>query len=166
MERMTSPRGPTPACDPPMIAREGRVVEIHQDPPMARAVVRFERASACTACRAARLCAGNSTTRDLALALPAGYRLSVGDRVRVGVPEASALRATLIAYITPLAGLLAGLALGSAAGFGDAGAAVLGFSGLGGGLWAMRHLAERPANRLEPVLLDPTSTEPTEENHS
>lgn len=163
---MTSPPAPTPACNPPMIAREGRVVAIHEDHPVVRAVVRFERASACAACRAARLCAGNSATRDLALALPAGYRVSVGDRVRVGVAEASALRATLIVYLTPLAGLLAGLALGSAAGFGDAGAAVLGFTGLGGGLWAMHHLAERPTNRLEPILLDPTSTKPTEETPS
>lgn len=133
-----------------MITREGRVVSVSAD----HVVVRFERESACAACRAAKVCAGNTPTQDLVLDRPHSRRLVPGDVLRVGVPEASALRATATAYLTPLAGLLLGMVAAVLAGLPEALVVTASFAGLGAGLLAMRRLARRPASALTPTLLD------------
>ncbi len=138
------------ACAEPMVERDGLVVAVQAD----RALVRFERVAACGACRVAGLCASGKDSRDLPVPVPGGRRLEPGDRVRVGISEASALRATALAYLTPLAGLLAGLLAAAFLGLGEAGAAGLTLSGLAVGLLAMRPLSRLPANRPALALID------------
>jgi len=145
---------------PAMLTREGHVVSVSAE----HVVVRFERESACSACRAAKVCAGNTPTRDLVLPRPAHRPLLPGDPVHVGVAEASALRATTIAYMTPLAGLLAGMALASAAGLAEGIVALASLAGLGAGFLAMRRVAQNPANRIAPVLLEPNISDKPKEN--
>ena len=158
---------PTNPGDTAMVARHGRVVAIEGD----HARVRFERESACSACRAAKVCAGNTPTRDLDVMLPAEHRLLPGDLVRVGVAEASALRATLIAYVVPLIGLVAGMAIASLAGQSEPVIVFASLAGLVAGLAGMRRLARHPLNRIAPVLLDASSDNPnsnpaSKENHA
>lgn len=136
---------------PVMLARAGRVVSVSAG----HVVVRFERESACAACRAAKVCAGSTPTRDLVVPRPRHRRLLPGDPVQVGVAETSALRATAIAYLTPLAGLITGMALASAAGLAEGVVALASLAGLAGGFAAMRRIARLPANRIAPVLLEP-----------
>lgn len=146
---------------PAMLTREGRVVSVAAD----HVVVRFERESACSACRAAKVCAGNTPTRDLVLPRPLRRELRPGDPVQVGVPETSALRATTIAYLTPLTGLLSGMALASAAGLTEGLVALASLTGLGAGFLVMRQVAQNPANRIAPVLLEPNASDTPKENH-
>ena len=156
-----------PPDDSPMVTRHGRVIAVAGD----HARVRFERESACGACRAAKVCAGNTPTRDLDVALPAGHRLSAGDLVRVGIAEASALRATLIAYVIPLLGLVTGMALASLTGQSEPVVVFASLAGLAAGVAGMRRLARHPLNRIAPVLLDASSDNPnsnpaSKENHA
>ncbi|MFA7607847.1 MAG: SoxR reducing system RseC family protein [Rhodocyclaceae bacterium] len=151
----------------PMVTRDGRVIAIEGG----HARVRFERESACGACRAAKVCAGNAPTSDLDVALPAGHHLSAGDSVRVGVAEASALRATLIAYVVPLLGLVTGMALASLTGQREPVVVLASLAGLAAGVAGMRRLARHPLNRIAPVLLDSGSDNPnshpdSKENHA
>ena len=62
-------------------------------------------------CEHCGMCPG----RELLLDLPAGD-WHVGDEVAIELPGDRLLRASALAYITPLAGLIVGLLLGSAAG--------------------------------------------------
>ncbi len=131
----------------PMLEREGRVIAVDGD----RATVRFERASACGACRAAKVCAGGAPTRDLVMTLPAGTTRP-GDTLCVGVSGSAALRATVVAYFTPLAGLAAAMGAAALAGLPDSWIAAASFAGLGAGYTWLRRLAHRA--RLTPVVLD------------
>ncbi len=145
-----------------MLTRTGRVVSAHAS----HIVVRFERESACSSCRAAKACGGNISTSDLVLPQPANHTLYPGDLVQVGVAEGSALRSTIIAYITPLAGLLTGMALASVIGLSDGLVALASLLGLGIGFFAMRRLALRPGNRITPILLEANTSGKPKENHS
>ena len=62
-------------------------------------------------CEHCGMCPG----RELLLDLPAGD-WHVGDEVAIELPGDRLLRASALAYLTPLAGLIVGLLLGSAAG--------------------------------------------------
>lgn len=146
---------------PAMLTREGQIVSVSAE----HVVVRFERESACSACRAAKVCAGSTPMRDLVLPRPAHRQLLPGDSVHVGVAETSALRATAIAYMTPLVGLIAGMALASAAGLAEGVVALASLAGLVGGFLAMRRVARNPANRIAPVLLEPNVSDTPKENH-
>lgn len=144
-----------------MLTRTGRVVSVSAE----HVVVRFERESACSACRAAKVCAGSAPTRDLAVPRPLHRHLLPGDPVQVGVAEASALRATAIAYMTPLAGLLAGMALASAAGLTEGVVGLASLAGLGAGFVAMQRIARNPVNHVAPILLEAPVSDTPKENH-
>ena len=133
----------------PMLEREGRVVSVADG----RLTLRFERASACGACRAAKVCGGNAPTRELVLALPSGSALRPGDSLRVALSEAAALRATLLAYLAPLAGLVAAMGAAALAGLPDGAVAAASFAGLAAGYAVLRRLAARAAANLQPVVL-------------
>jgi positive regulator of sigma E activity len=89
------------------------------------ASVRFERPEACKKCGA---CGVLSQTGTISLK----GDCKVGDWVRVEYPEGRFLEATAIAYVIPLAGLLAGIGLGWLLGGGGDGGMLLGaLGGLG-----------------------------------
>ncbi|ANQ83645.1 sigma-E factor regulatory protein [Azoarcus olearius] len=125
-----------------MMSRSGRVIAVKDD----QLVVRFEGASACGSCRANKVCGSGSTT-DLVLDGGCGSR--VGDQVDVDVDAGTAFRALAVAYLLPVAGFLAGMAVASAGGLGDLGVAGISFAGLGLGLIASRRLGRHPS--LQPV---------------
>lgn len=145
----------------PMITRSGRVVRVDGD----RLTVRFERQSACVSCRAAKACAGNTPSSEIELERPPGLHYRVGDEVRVGLAEHNALRATLAAYLIPLAGFVLAMLLGAALGLPDAAVLAASLCGLGGGLLALRRLARRPGLQLQPMLLDTGNPPFPEEIH-
>jgi sigma-E factor negative regulatory protein RseC len=134
----------------PMLEREGRVVAVDGG----RLTLRFERASACGACRAAKVCSGNTPTRDLVLPLPSGAAPRPGDLLWVGVSESAALRATALAYLAPLAGLLGAMGAAALAGLPDGAIAAVSFAGLAAGYAALHRLAGHAAHALRPVVLD------------
>ena len=71
--------------------------------------VLFERPEACEKCGA---CGGRRHGHRITLPVPAGDA-TVGDQVSVDMPEARVVSASALAYLIPLAGLLAGLILGA-----------------------------------------------------
>jgi sigma-E factor negative regulatory protein RseC len=81
------------------------------------AVLQATRRSSCGSCGAAAGC-GTSLLdrflgrRPLLLEVDNSLDVAVGDRVVVGVPEASMLRAAAAAYLGPLAGLILGAIVG------------------------------------------------------
>lgn len=133
-----------------LLEREGRVIAIHAD----RMTVRFERPSACGGCRAGKVCGGSAPTGELDLALPEGARLAPGDTVAVGIDETAALRATALAYLTPLIGFGAAMGAAFLAGLPEGGIAAASFTGLVAGFALMRILARRGSHRLEPAVID------------
>ncbi len=75
--------------------------------------VRILQASACAGCAAARLCQSSEVKEKSVTALCRGGILpSVGDHVRVEGTVGQGLKATLLAYVVPLALVVAVLALG------------------------------------------------------
>ncbi len=81
--------------------RTGRVVEKDQD----LLKICFEKTEACESCG---LCGRQEA------AMTVSGSAEVGDSVDVELPDAQVLKASLMAYAVPLAGLVAGLWLGSA----------------------------------------------------
>jgi len=131
------------------IERDGEVVAAN-----ARGLtVRFEAASACGGCRAAKVCAGAAPTRELVLPHPAGRRIGCGETVRVAVDEAATLRAAALVYLAPLAGLALGLIAAVLAGLPDDAVALASFAGLGVGFAAAARVARRPAWRPQPAVV-------------
>lgn len=129
--------------------------------------VETQRRSACGACSTNESC-GTATlakvwsgrrTRIRALSeLP----LHPGDEVIVGLAEGALLRGAVLAYLLPLALLLAGALLGQAvfASAGEEPVILLGALGLGLGFLILRALSQRFQNdtRLQPVVLRRLST--------
>lgn len=146
------------ACDTPMVERNGQVIAVHGN----HAVVRFEREAACGACRVAGLCASGKHAQDLPVRLDERDQVLAGDQVRVGLDTDIALRATLLAYLVPLAGLLLGLLTSALFRLTDAGAVGLALCGLALGLLVMRRLARQPRNQPVFTLIDrlPASNPP------
>jgi sigma-E factor negative regulatory protein RseC len=73
----------------------------------------------CGACAAGKGCGGGVIGRllgerrhHLRVALPASVRPAVDDEVEIGVREHSVLRASVLAYLLPLAGIVAGAVAG------------------------------------------------------
>lgn len=126
----------------------GRVESLVTVGSIVHAEVLVDAAGACARCRAGRGCgagvfAGAPRRRVIRLPVPAGERVTVGADVRILIPGESLLRATLLAYGLPLAGLLAGGMVGIAIGATDAVAAVTAAAGLAAGIVAARARALR-----------------------
>ncbi len=150
-----------PASLQPMIARAGRIVAVADD----RLTVRFERQSACSACRAAKACAGNTPESELVIARPAGSHYCTGDTVQVGVAEGIALRATLTAYLVPLGGFVLAMLAAAALGLPDAAVLAASLAGLGAGFMALRRIARNPGIQLQPALLEAGTSKLDQEIH-
>jgi positive regulator of sigma E activity len=87
------------------------------------------------------------------LPVPAGEEVTVGANVSIRIPGESLLRATLLAYGLPLAGLLGGGVAGIVVGAADGVSAVIAAAGLVAGIVvarsrARRHCAYRDAEAL------------------
>ena len=126
--------------------------------------------SACSHCASATSCetgmlskvfARHTTVLKIENTLSAG----VGDRVVVGVPNAVLVRASGIAYLMPLFGLIAVVMLAELLGFagalGESGKALLGLGGLAGGMLVTWRLTggTRCHERYQPRMLRLGGTE-------
>ena len=129
-------------------AVRGRVERLTTVDATLLADVAVDAASACARCRAGRGCgagvfSGVPRRRVLRLPVPPGERIEVGAEVTVRIPGESLLRATLLAYGLPLAGLLLGGVAGLVLDGGDVAAALAAAAGLLVGAFAARSQAER-----------------------
>lgn len=142
-----------------MMRRSGRVSAADDG----QLVVRFERATACGSCHAAKVC-GTASTTELVLATPGcGHR--AGDEVLVEIDTATAFRALAVTHMLPLFGLLIGMALASLIQLTDAGIAGLSFAGMGLGFILSRRIARHPALQTTPRLSpDPTNATPASDH--
>lgn len=78
-----------------------------------------------------------------------------GEQVVIGVSDALLLKASALAYLLPLLFLIAMVALGQMMGLGEGLGSLLGFVGLGFGLWAVNHVTGGARGRKNycPVML-------------
>ncbi len=95
----------------------------------------FERPEACAHCQAC------GEAHESLVAIPGSA--PVGSRIDVDMPEKQVLKASFLAYVIPLAMLLAGIAAGGAVFRSDAGAAVCGIACMGLSWFVLRLLDKR-----------------------
>ena len=113
------------------------------DPVQKLATIHYSRPEACQKCGA---CGTGSQSGTVVLK----GECKVGDWVRVELPEGRFLQATAIAYVVPLIGLLAGLALGWLLGGGTDGFTLLGaLVGLGLSVLVLKAVDRRVSGRPE-----------------
>lgn len=97
-----------------------------------------EPTGSCSGCMSAAVCGhGNGSSRRMAsrrFALANQYDLRVGERVVIGMSEASLLRASLVAYGLPLLGMIGAAITAQVMGAGDGRAALATLGGLAVGL--------------------------------
>ena len=114
------------------MVRSGKVIGV-QDGSLE---ICFQRPEMCAQCGA---CVGHKAHEET---VKIKGEAAIGDTVTVEMPDARIVKVSLIAYIIPLIGLMAGLLVGQAVLKTDLWAAVFGLFGLGGGLIVTR-LADR-----------------------
>jgi sigma-E factor negative regulatory protein RseC len=133
-----------------MIRHAGTVLRVEGD----LAWVECVRGGACEICPGRHACetaAFSTRTRHQLRVLRAGAQVAPGSEIIIGIPPGAVLRAALLAYGLPLAGLLLGTALGAATL--PASAAVGAVAGLAAGIAvSTRSVRFRRADR--PVILD------------
>ncbi|WP_295401607.1 SoxR reducing system RseC family protein [uncultured Thiocystis sp.] len=102
--------------------------------------VETRRRSACGHCESAATCGTSALAKlfgegrnRLRIDDPMGLR--PGDRVVIGIPDGTLVRASLIAYLLPLIALAAAAGIGTALHLPEGAVALLGLAGLGSGLW-------------------------------
>ncbi|MBK1719905.1 SoxR reducing system RseC family protein [Thiocystis violacea] len=102
--------------------------------------VEANRRSACGHCGRAESCGTGTLAKlfrhgphRLRIADPVGLR--EGERVTIGISADTLIRASLTAYLLPLATLVAAAGLGTAWGLPEGAVALFGIAGLGAGLW-------------------------------
>jgi sigma-E factor negative regulatory protein RseC len=151
MDRVV-PDAPTPS----MIEQDARVVAVAGG----LAWVESRRASACWSCSVSGGC-GTAVVAKLlgegpnrfAVTDPIG--VAVGDPVVIGIADSALTRASLLAYLLPLAALITTASLAQQAGASEALTALFGLLGLALGLWGTGRLARRSDGqvRFRPMLL-------------
>ena len=79
----------------------------------------------------------------------------VGERVVIGVSDSMLLKASALAYLMPLLALIGAVALGQWSGLGEDLSTLLGFVGLGLGLWLTNYITGGSRSRKAycPVML-------------
>ena len=137
----------------------GRVVGLRNgDSPDRRvALIAVEPVSACRRCMQGRGCGAGllyaSGSTEIAVSAPSGLVLAPGDVVELRLPAAALLRAALLAYGLPLAGLLLGASSAALTGAGElVTVTAAGVGMLAGVLAARRRLSltcPRPLQQLE-----------------
>lgn len=120
----------------PMIEEVASVVAVDDD----GAWVETRRRSACGHCESAAICGTSALAKlfgegrnRLRIDDPLGLR--PGDRVVIGIPDGTLVRASLIAYLLPLIALVSAAGIGTALHLPEGAVALLGLAGLGAGLW-------------------------------
>lgn len=144
-----------------MIVETGRVVAVDNDV----AWVETVRRSSCGACASQESCGPNLLDRFLAgrrthvrVRLAGGERqVAINDLVEIGLAENMIVRASALAYLLPLAGLILGAAAGPRAGFvesADAASMIGAAAGFGLAMLGVRWLSTgRVLGGAEPVLV-------------
>lgn len=123
-----------------MIEASAEVVRVESD----RAFVRPLASGSCGVCAGKGGCEASSLLRlfgrgDQCYSVHNGVQAKVGDRVIVGLPEGRLAKSAALTYGLPLAGLLAGAAVGGfVAHTQDLGAALGGLAGFTAGAWFVR----------------------------
>ena len=118
------------------------------------------RRSACSSCGEGGACGSAVLGRLFApgsnrLAVADDLDLQVGDRVVIGIPDSLLVRASLAAYLFPLAALVGAAGLADWLGLGDVLVALIGVAGLGVGLWLTGVFTggTKARERYRPVVL-------------
>ena len=98
-----------------MMVERARVVAVDADACWVQTIA----TPGCSACSSGQGCGGGvigkllgERRHHLRVALPASVRPAVDDEVEIGVREHSVLRASVLAYLLPLAGIVAGAVAG------------------------------------------------------
>lgn len=149
------------------VTETGRVVEVDSDCLWVETIQR----STCDACKAEKGCGqrlvvkwsatdeANRRAHGVLRVLLDGRSdtdYSVDDEVKIGVPDQVVVKGSLLVYLTPLFGLIAGALLGNSVGGSEAASimvAVFGFA-LGALLVRLHSYFRRNDSRVQPVLID------------
>ncbi|MDR2689197.1 MAG: SoxR reducing system RseC family protein [Azoarcus sp.] len=146
----------TPA-ETPMSPIPGRLIASDDD----GVVVRVERATPCSGCRARALCAPTAVI-DIRLPLPPSASApSLGTEVHIEIDETRLLMAMTITHLVPVAFFLFVMMLADLAGLDDATIAMVSFSGLALGLYFLRRLARCAVFHPRPRLVSPSPSSPS-----
>jgi sigma-E factor negative regulatory protein RseC len=86
--------------------------------------------------------------------------LQLGERVVIGIPDGTLVRASFVAYLLPLVSLIAAAGLATRLGAGEGAVALTGIAGLEIGLWLSGLMTggQSARDRYRPVLLRRGST--------
>ncbi len=127
-----------------MIEEEARGIEVRDG----RALVQTQRTSACGHCAAKGGCGSLGGGRDARVWADDWVGVERGDKVMVAVPETAFVKASLVAYLLPVAALLGGAVAGNRYGppMGydkDLAAAAVGIAAMALALWFARFWAKR-----------------------
>jgi sigma-E factor negative regulatory protein RseC len=143
-----------------MMVERARVVAVEPDACWVEAIA----TPGCSACASGQGCGGGvigkllgERRHHLRVALPARLRPAVDDEVEIGVREQGLLRASALAYLLPLAGIVAGAVSGARLapqGGSDAWSMAAAAAGFLFAVAAARALSRGPYSRMaEPELL-------------
>ena len=91
-----------------MIEERGVIIDIKGN----RAFVKTEKGASCESCVARETCHGTIGTNEVIIEAENTVNAKFGDRVVVMVGTATLIKASLILYISPIAGLIIGVVLG------------------------------------------------------
>lgn len=144
-----------------MLLQIGRIQTLNQD----SAVVEMAARPVCARCARGEGCGFGFLNADgagphrLVLSRPPGIVLRVGDRVEIGLAESGLLRASLIAYGVPGAGVVVGASLASIFRLSEPASVLLTLSAFVAGLLLARRMASSAGTdrRCQPKLLGVTA---------
>ena len=91
-----------------MIEEQGVIVDIKNN----RAFVKTEKGTSCESCVARETCHGVIGTNEVIVEAENRINAKLGDRVAIMVGTATILKASLLLYLGPIAGLIIGVVLG------------------------------------------------------
>nr|WP_113865951.1 SoxR-reducing system protein RseC [Brenneria salicis]NMN90838.1 RseC/MucC-like positive regulator of sigma(E) [Brenneria salicis ATCC 15712 = DSM 30166]RBP63562.1 RseC/MucC-like positive regulator of sigma(E) [Brenneria salicis ATCC 15712 = DSM 30166]RLM30981.1 SoxR reducing system protein RseC [Brenneria salicis ATCC 15712 = DSM 30166] len=124
------------------------------------AVVRCEQSSGCGSCKSRSTCGTGllnqlGASADHLLTVSCGQPLEIGQRIELGIAEASLLRSAVVVYFLPLLGLLFGASLFQMFFASDLSAMFGAFVGGGMAFVSVKLWAKRLGknNRYEPLIL-------------
>ena len=139
-----------------MLETQGRVVAVEAG----LAWVESERTGGCGSCASKGAC-GSQLFGEALTPPPSSLILAqdplgvhVGDKVLLGIAEEGVLRAALLMYGLPIAGLLLGLIVAQP--LGDGWAMIAGAAGLGlalAAVWLLGRLTRRDSQKIQPLIL-------------
>lgn len=127
-----------------MIEEEGRVVVVEQGAVWVETI----RKSTCSSCSARNGCGQNllekyrASKQQSYIRATNDFSIEESDRVVIGIPESALMRASFLAYLLPLAGMMGSLWLATAAGWNDLFTALSAMAGLAAGFIPVRRLSQ------------------------